>query len=188
MESIINYKNHTINIQHDHDPQHPRTDFDNLGTMVCFHRDYALGDAKHGYNSNDYDSFDELEAVIQKNEDIAIILPLYLYDHSGLTIRTTPFSCGWDSGQIGFIFISKEKIRKEFSAKRISKKLSAKIATYLTGEVETYDNFLTGSVYGYEVKDAEGEEIEHGACWGFFGYDHETSGLMEYAKNAIDCI
>ena len=30
-----------------------------------------------------------------------LMLPLYLYDHSGITMNTTGFSCPWDSGQVG---------------------------------------------------------------------------------------
>ena len=44
---------------------------------------------------------------------------------------------------------------------------------------------LNGDVYGYAVKNNEGDEVD--SCWGFYGYDHEKSGLMEYAKNAVDC-
>lgn len=32
-----------------------------------------------------------------------LMLPLYLYDHSGITMNTTGFSCPWDSGQVGWI-------------------------------------------------------------------------------------
>jgi len=56
-----------------------------------------------------------------------IILPLYLYDHSGITMNTTGFSCGWDSGQVGYIVMSYEKIRKEYNWKNITKKRRTQI-------------------------------------------------------------
>ncbi len=180
----IEYNGHTIEIHQDLDPQNPRTEYDNLGTMVCFHNRYDLGDRGHGYDKGDFDSWDELEAQIYKDNDVAVCLPLYLYDHSGITMNTTGFSCRWDSGQVGFIFISKEKARSEYSAKRISPKLRGRLTTYLKNEVETYDHYLTGSVYGYQIVDQAGADVD--SCWGFFG-DHEASGLIEYAKNAIDC-
>ncbi len=37
-----------------------------------------------------------------------VILPLYLYDHGGITMRTNPFSCPWDSGQVGWIYAPKK--------------------------------------------------------------------------------
>ena len=33
-----------------------------------------------------------------------VFLPLYLFDHSGITMNTSGFSCPWDSGQVGWIF------------------------------------------------------------------------------------
>jgi hypothetical protein len=42
-------------------------------------------------------------------EDKVCIKDLYLYDHSGITISTSPFSCGWDSGQVGFIYLTRQK-------------------------------------------------------------------------------
>ena len=75
--------------------------------MIAFHRRYDLGD-KHSIKHEDYDGWDEMETALEKKFD-AVILPLYLYDHSGITMNTTGFSCGWDSGQVGFICISKKR-------------------------------------------------------------------------------
>lgn len=183
METIT-YKNYTIEIENDESAMNPREEWDNSGTMVCFHKRYDLGDKDHGYRTDDYNSWDELEKDIKKKEDVACILPIYMYDHSGITINTTGFSCQWDSGQIGFIFVSKAKAREIWGWKVLTQKRLNSIEGYLKGEITTYDHFLTGSVYGYTVKK---DDEEFDSCWGFFGSDHEKSGLMEYAKNAIDC-
>ena len=114
----------TLEIVQDNNPDSPR-EWDNMGTMICFHGRYNLGD-KHNYDHRDYSGWEEMETAIIKNESPAVILPLYLYDHSGITISTSPFSCGWDSGQIGFIFVSKEKLRKEYGVKRITKDIIQK--------------------------------------------------------------
>jgi len=43
-----------------------------------------------------------------------VILPLYLYDHGGITMSTNPFSCPWDDGgQVGWIYASKQKFIDE---------------------------------------------------------------------------
>lgn len=171
-----------IEIIPDETPESPR-EWENLGTMVCFHRGYNLGD-KHNYRHQVYSGWGEMERAIIKNEDAAIILPLYLYDHSGITMNTTGFSCPWDSGRVGFIFISREKIRKEYSVKRISKKLIERVREYLVNEVKTYDQYLTGDVYGYRITDTEtGEEVD--SCWGYYGDDvcmEEAEGVVLYME------
>jgi len=176
-----------IEVIQDESPSSPRED-DNLGTMVCFHGRYDLGD-EHNYKSGDYNGWDEMEKNIIKNENVGVILPLYLYDHSGITISTSPFSCNWDSGQIGFIFISKEKMLKEYGGKIVTQTLKDKVEGYLKSEVETYDQYLTGDVYGYRVSEvktcSEGHEHEEelDSCWGYYGQEgcmEEGVGIVEY--------
>ena len=177
--------NYRIKIFQDESPESPRTSMDNLGTMVCFHRRYNLGD-KHDYDHNDYSDWEEMKMAIDKNEDALIILPLYLYDHGGITMSTSPFSCRWDSGQVGFIYVSKKKVREEYGVKRISPKVAEKALKVLEGEVETYDQYLTGDVYGYRVYKVttcelgEEHEEEVDACWGYYGQEEcmkEAEGI-----------
>jgi hypothetical protein len=160
---------YTITIEHDEDPLNPREEYDNMGTMLCMHKRYSLGD-EHDYRHEDYDGWEALEAAITKEEDTAIILPLFLYDHSGITISTKPFSCRWDSSNIGFIFVSKDKVRSEYGVKRLSNRVLELAENVLHQEVKTYDQYLTGDVWGYIIKDENDEEIE--SCWGFHGEDY----------------
>lgn len=165
-----------IEIIHDEFATNPRIEWDNLGTMVCFHRRYTLGDIGHGYRASDFNSWDELKQLIIKQVKPAVILPVYMYDHSGMTISTSPFSCPWDSGQIGFIYIGRLKVMKEYNAKRISRKLKDRLTEYLKAEVEIYDNYLTGSCYGYEIT-KDGETID--SCWGFYGRESARQAAEE---------
>jgi hypothetical protein len=112
---------------------------------------------------------------------IAVTLPLYLYDHSGITMRCSPFSCPWDSGQVGFIFITNEKIRSEYSCKRITSKIRQRVQQALIAEVSTYDDYLTGSVYGFIVKNEDGDELD--SCWGFYGLDYCKQEAHESAEH-----
>lgn len=185
MAEEIKYRGHTIKITQDIvDPLNPRVDFDNLGVMVCFHNHYELGDQGHGFRKENYGSWDALERDIEREHGPSIILPIYMYDHSGIIINTTGYSCPWDSGQIGFIFIQRERARKEYGWKAITKKREQQIRDMLEGEVETYDQYLTGNVYGFEIIDMEHEGLD--SCWGYFGYDHEASGLLDEARSNID--
>ena len=189
-DETTTFGNYTIRVQNDDMAGDPRKEWDNLGTMVCWHSRYNLGDVDSGtyedtmalfyelsgldIEADGWDFSDEQKeriyaAAFKKN----VILPLYLYDHSGITMRTSSFSCQWDSGQVGWIYMSYEDIRKEYSWKRITKKRRALIEKYLTGEVETYDQYLTGDVYGFTItrEDEDGEEVVVDSCWGFYGYD-----------------
>ena len=112
----------------------------------------------------------------------AVILPLYLYDHSGITMRCAPFDCPWDSGQVGFIYATPEMIREEYGCKIITKAVREKATKLLRGEVETYDQYLTGDVWGVIVEDMYGEEVD--SCWGFYGSDYAKEEAKDMLANA----
>lgn len=177
------YRGYTIKIYQDEMAESPRIEWDNMGTMVLFHSRYELGDKEHGYNSQDFKSFDELKIQILRDHRDCVILPVYMYDHSGITINTTGFHCPWDSGQVGFIFISLEKARKEYQWLAVTKKRRDFLEVMLRSEVSLYDSFLRGEVYGYKVVSPKGEDLD--SCWGFYG-GYEESGLMDEARGNID--
>ena len=172
--------NQVLEIIQDETPLNPRKEWDNLGFMVCLHGRYDLGD-KHEFNDHE-----DIKKYVTANK-IKTILPLYLYDHSGITINTKPFSCPWDSGQIGYIWIEDDKIREEYSVKRISLKLRKRVLTYLKNEVETYDQYLTGNVYGFNLYEVETCNLDYDhedfkdSCWGFYGTDWKNNGLLDHA-------
>ena len=172
--SIENFEHNglTVRIVNDEDCESPR-EWDNLGKMVCWRRRYNLGDKHHFNAPEDFYAF--------LKETPCIVLPLYLYDHSGLTMNTTGFSCPWDSGQVGYIYMSLKDVRKEYSVKRVSKKLREKIEGYLRNEVATFDSYLTGDVYGYIIENEDGEELD--SCYGFYGLEYvkkEAVNMVEY--------
>jgi len=165
----------TLQVFNEETPENPR-EWDNLSTMICFHRRYNLGD-KHNYNHNDYSGWEEMKDAIVENESPAIILPLYLYDHSGITISTSPFSCGWDSGQIGWVLIGEDKLKREYDVTEITDEIYERGMKVLLSEVELYDNYLTGEVYGFTLLDENGE-IED-SCSGYFGSDLDKNGILD---------
>ena len=196
------YKGVEIKIMPDQNPMNPR-EWDNSNTMVCWHRRYKLGDRQPKCDRDEYlrelanpDNPEEItdEQVRQLLEERYLIRPLYLYDHSGLRIKTTPFSCPWDSGQIGFIYTSLDQLiecygspypnptfdsptRYSFQDGAVRTLREAGNAV-LECEVKVYDQYLSGEVYGWIAGDD--------SCWGYYGSDFEESGLLEAARDSID--
>lgn len=168
----------TITIKQDSNPESPRK-WSNMGTMIAFHGRYALGDEGHGFDTEDYNGWDDMEAGIRKQfgRD-AIILPLYLYDHSGITMNTTGFSCRWDSGRVGFIVAGLDKVRECFGIKRVTAKQRQRAVESLVSEVAVYDQYLTGDVYGFVVEDDDGNVVD--SCWGFYGSDPFKNGMSDH--------
>lgn len=179
----------TLELHRDQEPESPR-EADNLGTMVCFHQNYDLGDKDHGIESKDFGGWDEMEKWIKHENADCVILPLFLYDHSGLRIKVGSFSgllpgghAEFDSGQVGFIFISRKKINEEYGAH--GGRTDEQIEEYLRNEVELYDQYLTGDVYGFVMREPPCEKCDGpgevgDSCWGFYGDDPLENGMSDY--------
>lgn len=72
-----------------------------------------------------------------------------MYEHSGITIKTTPFNCRFDSGLIGFIYCSKEKAKSEYKDKNYLQKS----IFVLELEIKALNKYLTGDVWFYKITD-----------------------------------
>lgn len=113
------------------------------------------------------------KAFIQRELNRKVVmLPLYLYDHGGLTMKTSSFSCRWDSGQVGVIYVTADTIVRERSADSVDERghittdARAWAIARLRSEVEVYDAFFRGAVYGFDIESEDGEHVD--SCWGFY--------------------
>ncbi len=164
MEAIesIEYRGYTIDIFQDQNLGESPRDWDNMGTMTCFHPNYELGD-KHEFS----DPL-ELKEILDRPDVIA--LPLYLYDHSGISISVShvyPYDDKWDSMTVGYIWVDKAKIRECFQVKNVTQSIRQKVIDSLVCEINTYNHFITGNVYGYTIHNRSGLCVD--SCWGYFG-------------------
>lgn len=159
---------YTVEINYDPDPESPAK-WDNLGVITYNGRSrYVLGTT--GITN------DEFDRIKQKIDTGAYIgLPVWAYVHGSSTIKaaeSNPFSCPWDSGHTGWVYATREKVLSEFggpAAKRITKRMKEAALSCLRAEVETFSQYLNGEVYGFVIKDANGNQID--SCWGFYGLD-----------------
>lgn len=114
-------------------------------------------------------------------EEVFIVSPLYLYDHSGITISMGAFSCPWDSGQVGYIFVERAKAKAEWGVYA-----DKDILERMRGEVEAYDRYLTGQIFGYIIdrvdEDAEVVEDHIDSCWGFDDEEYCKDECINVAK------
>ena len=141
-------------------------------------------------------------------------LPLYVYEHSGITMNTGGYSCPWDSGQAGWIYTTKEEILKTCGSFISEKGKYIKVTErnwrkaaqiWMTGEVELYDQYLRGECYGYIIDELDMDDqasLESGlniinendvawnenvdSCWGFYSDKWGDDLIEEIAKEAAD--
>lgn len=161
---------YTMRILTDDDPDSP-ADWDNLGEIAYSSNHYTLGTERVSQ-----ERLHEIGEKIERGEYIG--LPVYAYVHGGATISTGAFSCPWDSGQSGFVYCTREKALAEWGN---TPDYEANALRILQGEVETFDQYLRGDVYGYTITDAHGDIVD--SCWGFYGIEcaeEEAQAALKY--------
>ena len=177
----IDYKGMSIKIYYDENADSPR-EWDNLGTIYSNHRDYNLDNHK-------IDELLEEDGRLHTDEldKYFIWLPVYAYEHSGITVSTGhgyPYNDRWDSGLFGIIAVSKERVRKEYGWKNITKERRQQIEGHLRNEIKDLDTWFTGQVFGFVAEDENESHLD--SCWGYYGNDGIKEAIEE-AKAAIDC-
>lgn len=171
-----------LEIHHDESADNPRTAWDNLTIMAVFHSRYDFGD-NVDFSSDDFNGWDEMEKHIRSKYKPLAMKPLYMYDHSGITIATTPFGCQWDSGQIGFVYITQKKLDEmgvTINEDETWPDFVKRLESYIDGEVEVEDQYVRGEVYGFIIKDPDGEHVD--SCWGFYGNNFKENGILDQVE------
>lgn len=204
-----------IRIALDEDPESPR-EWDNLGTIVCWHRRYDLGDrhpTAQEREALDRGGFRLLQRYLSLCFGVKHILKLGLLDHSGLHMYVGggphySDSAGWDSGTVGWVMALPEDIKKmgrpdeAIEVEDYVGPLGGKVKMIrnaieygLRCEVETYDQYLRGEVYGYVITrkhdpDCDDDDCRHDehvdSCWGFFGIEYVKQEAMAAAEAGKD--
>lgn len=188
-----------IRVEYDDDAESPRTAWDNVTAFWSdgMHRRYNFHEA----------AADEVLAriklampvpdeLLEEGSDVEIIqwlmenqtpvssyviMPVYMYDHSGLSFSTGGFSCGWDSGTIGFMMVDVERWDVQHGGE-----WSVEAATQrIEDEVQDLDNYHVYGACGYVIERCEGcdccghvEWEEEDSCWGFYGDPEERKAAL----------
>lgn len=160
----INYKNYQIRIHHDDCPQDPMDMSDEK--IISYHRNYGTD---HGFTDRE-DLFEHAKNTNQ------ILYPIHAYIHGGISLSLGTSSCPWDSGLYGYLLIDPAKWSKKRKCPTIDKAAEAIL--------KVYNQYAEGECYWYEIIDKDGEQVN--TLSGFYGSEHEESGLLDEARSHID--
>jgi hypothetical protein len=134
----------------------PIDSHDDSVRLVEWSRRHGLNDSwgsKRGFSRD----IEPPEALAWAKENGFIVYPVFKYEHGNVLYKTSPFSCPWDSGQSGYLFLS----RKEWKRK------SKRSDSYAAAILESYSDWCNGSIFGYIIEDSNGDELD--SVWGFIG-------------------
>jgi hypothetical protein len=164
-------------------------EWDNLTCIYGSHRSYTIGDGDPPPDEKEVLERGGIRLLyrwLRRYKSVVAFKKLAMYDHSGISFYTVNMgsdghhafdAAGWDSGVVGYVYITKKRLEEMGSP-------IEKVEEYLEQEVETYNSWATGDVWGYVVTkpcdhDHDGDSDEEIAacphserldsCWGYIG-------------------
>ena len=149
-----------MHVFQDQSPTDPRELGELVGTFYHWHQRRNLGvimDGGANFPVND--------------EDIALKLAVYLYEHGDISFSLSPFNDRFDSGQVGWYVVTHADVQRIWGT--TSKEV---IRSAVEAELTELANYCNGNVWGYVIKKkTECSSCKHvdwedeDSCWGFIG-------------------
>jgi len=181
-----------VHIYREQSPLDPLADYpDHPVTLELSHGRYDLGD--RDAPTDRCGSWSEIAHDIKGRHVVVAMSRLYLLDHSGLRISTSPFRSQWDSGCVGFAYVTEEDM-PDYSDRDMDRPEPEEVVGWIEDRVEEYDYYLRGEVYRYVLfEDGEqvdscsgfygvGRDGENENMWDYIGYDHDDFKVVERAR------
>lgn len=182
------------------DTTNPR-EGDNLGTILIApskahwiaNRDNAV-DTSIPFGNNPYEHWENLrkEQLKIKKSDIAIAYPITKYEHGEIFLQLGHKS-GYDYCALGFVYVTKETLRKYFGVKRITQSIITRAESCIQSELDMLTAWLNGECYGWYIKEyamkddgLDWEEVGTlDDCWGYFDQEQALADMKDTLSHCL---
>jgi len=144
----MSYREFVIETSIDEDPLDPRED-EPVSMIFGETRRMQFSDAEVARNISTKDCADwaAVHAKIKEIYKPCVCYDLYALIHSGVWLSMGSFNDPWDSGQVGFIFTTKERIKNLLGWTKLTKQRISELEKIFKKELDNYTAYINGSVY-----------------------------------------
>lgn len=189
---------YTMRLDRDEDAENPRVAFDNLFSLAIWHHGRPMLDATGSSDTflerlaveAEPDVEAELDNATSPGEYDATLMaalrrhyyiqPVHCYEHGSVAYSIYPFGDPFDSGQCGWIYVARDKIRAAYPSSYPD------VDHLMLCELGEYEAWRNGDVWGYVIMSESGNEVE--SSYGFYGYqaaqEAGRDALQYYASEA----
>ena len=171
---------------------------DNLGTILIApnkahwiaNRDVAV-DISIPLGKNPHEHWENIrkQQLNLKKSDI-VAYPITKHEHGEISLQLC-YKSGWERGVVvGFIYVTKETLRKCYGVDRITKSIIERAKNCLQSELDMLTAWLNGDCYGYQIKEyaltddgLDWEEVDVlDACWGYLDKEQALDDMQNMLK------
>ncbi len=169
-----------ISISYDPSPENPFTFYDSLGTYLTWenrhispsenHYQTALNFTQSALGEEKANTCKTMQDVLQALDQSGYaVRGIYRYEHGNVSYalgESNPYGDYWDSGAVGFAFVSPEKLKLEGMTKE-------QAIACMEGEMKEYSAWANGDVFLAERYDGQGVPMEVITFYGLNGFAAE---------------
>lgn len=164
---VEKYRNYVIKIYRDDNVESPNI-WDDEHLFLISH---AVGYFPFIVRRDGFMFTDKIPHAVKKAYHI---FPLYAHTHGGVVLSLS--NTGYPLNdpcvkQVGYVFAKKSEFRGQ------------KGKTAAARLVKNWNDYLTLTVYGFEIENKEGEFVD--SCWGFYGNYNEEGGALCEAQGIV---
>lgn len=146
-----------LHIEQDQDAQSPQSDGDTDLFIVASHPQFTVpvpGEKTVPQYAKE---------IVDRFKKTHWLFPIEAYIHGNVAIAFSQEGQfpdrRWDVSQVGYVFAAKSEWRLSKSARKAA-------ASF----IETWNQYLSGDVWGYVIANKDGETVD--SCWGFYGKEY----------------
>lgn len=125
-----------------------------------------------GYGTETASDLTELIALVKRHYKARVVMPVSMYDHSGVSYYLGTGGCQWDSGTCGLL-VCTEDMLVEWGVPELT---DDEIVEQMRREIAVFSAWASGEVYYFEVIDCNGDTEE---CIGGFIGDEGRKDAMD---------
>lgn len=154
--------------------ENPRLAEGKIGHFAFAHHKYNLGDEDQTFSIDQFENWDEVEEMLRKERGAFLALKTSMTDHSSQQIYLGKPRSAWDSGVIGFCWMSKEEVVDLCGSLEEDSIAAAKKA--LEDELVRYNAWRNGEIYEAVIFDENDEPKD---IFGGFLSEEEAKEYVE---------
>ena len=158
-----------VQVFYDPEPDNPR-DWGPLTGIVGWHSQRRIGDHPIPKSPTEFlielyaEQFPEMGGMsdseqarfVKRTPYPGVLKPLCMYEHGSVAFSTDnssyPFTDRWDAGQVGFVYVTPQKLVEREIADDVEK-----TEAIIKSELQAWEDFVNGNVYGVSL-------VEKSAC------------------------
>lgn len=113
-----------------------------------------------------------------------VAFPILSQEHSSIHYYLGRSIDRWEGSIAGFAWVEKSKLYTEYSVSKISAKLLERMKKYVSSELDMYNKWVNGEVFGYQLIGADGNFKD--SCYGFYENDDDLDDLLNHILSYVD--